>query len=523
MKNCSFHRFSTEVNSIKKQASSIVRIHSSTLPIPHRSIADPRGYDLDFVNVAHSHLIHADWSKLNGFIHGLNPFRTKHILLKIQKDPILSLEFYDWVLIHDCPSQTLEFHSIILHILAKARRFRAAESIFRKILLLKTPTLELFEALISSYRLCESSPNVFDALFKTYAHLKKFRCATETFRWMRVYGFLPTIRSCNAFMASLLDLGRVDIALCFYNEMGRSRISPNLYTLNMVMLALCGSGRLEKALDVFGKMESMGFSPTVSSFNTLIAAYSRKGLMSSVLKMKNEMQNKGLDPNAVTYNTIIYGFCKEGKMHEANKILSEMKVKEASPNTVTYNTLINGYSQLCNGEMCLRIYEEMMKNGVKADILTYNALILGFCNEGKTKKAALIVKEMDRKNIAPNASTFAALISGHCKRQNSERAFEIYKAMKKSGCHPNYETFQILITTFCKNKDFEGALDVLRELKEAWITPDKDLLAELSEGLHSSGKVHLARRFLSEPDVRRLIPEPFLEVSGSSNSSQDAN
>lgn len=522
MKNLCFRRFSTQVDSIKRQIDSKARVHSPTLPIPHCSIPDLRGHDLDFVSIAHSHLIHGDWSKLSVFARGLNPFRIKHILLKIQKDPVLSLEFYDWVLMHNPNSQTLESHSIILHILTKARRFRAAESIFRKFILSKISTSELFDALIYSYRLSESSPNVFDSLFKTYAHLKKFRSATETFYWMRDYGFLPTIRSCNAFMNSLLDLGRYDIVQSFYREMSRCRISPNLYTLNMVMLALCSSGRLEKAMDIFGKMELMGFSPSVPSFNTLIDAYCKKGLMSIALKMKNEMQTKGLDPNVVTYNTIIYGFCMEGKLHEANKILSEMKVKDAGPNTVTYNTLINGYSQMHNGDMGLRIYEEMIRNGVKPDIITYNALIFGFCSEGKTKKATYFVKEMDRENLVPNASTFAALISGQCKRQNSERAFEIYNAMKKNGCHPNYETFKILITTFCKNKDFEGALDVLKEMLQAWITPDKDLLTELFKGLHGLGKAHLARRFLSEADMLRLNLETFLDVSNSSNQLENA-
>ncbi|XP_020574513.1 pentatricopeptide repeat-containing protein At4g26680, mitochondrial [Phalaenopsis equestris] len=516
MKNLRFRRFSAQVDSINKQIDSKVRVHSRIFPVPHRSIPDLRGHDLDFVSIIHSHLIHGDWSKLISFAHGLNPFRIKRILLKIQKDPVLSLEFYDWAFIHNPNSQTLETHAIILHILAKFRRFRAAESIFRKTILSKISTLELFDALIHSYRLCDSSPNVFDSLFKTCAHLKKFRSATETFFFMRDYGFLPTVRSCNAFMSSLIDHGRHDIVQSFYREMRRCRISPNLYTLNMFLVALCSSGRLEKALDVFAKMELMGFSPSVPSFNTLITAYCKRGLMSSAMKLKNEMQTKGLDPNVITYNSIIYGFCKEGKLHEANKILSEMKVNGASPNTVTYNTLINGYGQIHNGDMGLRIYEEMILNGVKPDILTYNAVILGFCNEGKTKKASYLVKEMDRENVAPNASTFAALISGHCKRQNSERAFEIYSAMKKSGYHPNYETFKLMISTFCKNKDFDGALTMLREMLEAWINPDDNLLTELYEGLRSSGKTHLARRFLSEADVLRFNPETIVDVSNCS-------
>ncbi|PKA58166.1 Pentatricopeptide repeat-containing protein [Apostasia shenzhenica] len=481
-------------------------------PVPHRSIPDPCGQDHDLVSVAHSYLIHDDWSKLNALARSLNPFRIKHILLKIRRDPVLSLKFYEWSLNHTPDSQTLETHSVILHILCKFRRFRAAESILRETLLPKVSISELFDSLLYTYRLCESSPNVFDSLFKTYAHLKKFRNATETFCRMRGYGFLPTIRSCNALMSSLLDHGRPDIALSFYRELRRCRISPNGYTLNMIMLAFSSLGRLEKALEVFEKMEAMGFSPTVSSFNTMIAAYCKCRLMNFAVKLKNEMEVKGLDPNVITYNTLIYGFCIEGKLNEANKILSEMKAKDACPNVVTYNILINGYCQMGNGEMGFRIYEEMVKNGVKADIVTFNALISGFCNEGKTKKASYLVKELDSKNLVPNASTFSSLIIGQCKKQNSERAFEIYKAMKKNGCYPNYETFNILIVAFVENKDYEGALEVLKDMLEAWIAPDKMLLTELSEGLHRSGKSRMARRFLSQAGVLRFLPKTFLDL-----------
>lgn len=498
-------RFSTSFDHLKRNPSPY------PIPIPHRTIPEPRGQDHDFITIAHSHLIHSEWPKLNSLAPKFTPFRLNHILLKIQKDPVLSFEFYNFAASQNPCFQTLDTHAIILHILTKFKRFKSAESILTKTLISQTKnsSSELFDAILYTYRLCDSSPGVFDSLFKAYAHIKKFRNASETFCRMRNYGFLPKIRSCNAYMSSLLDLGRTDIILAFHREMGRCRISPNVYTLNMVMSALCGSGKLEKASEVFEKMEMMGLSPTVPSFNTLIAAYCKNGLISAALKLKNDMCNKGLIPDVITYNSLIHGFCKEGKLNEANKIFNEMKTMEVKPNTVTYNTLISGYGQMNNGEMGLRIYEDMVKNGVEVDILTYNALILGLCNQGKTKKAAFLVKELDKANLAPNSSTFSALIIGQCKMQNSERAFQIFKTMKKIGCHPNYETFKMLISTFCNNKDYEGALEVLQEMLERWMAPDKSLLTELFEGLGRSGKSHLLTELFSAVNAVRLIPKEF--------------
>ncbi|XVF21142.1 hypothetical protein REPUB_Repub12eG0065000 [Reevesia pubescens] len=519
MNNFPSRQFSTLFDYVKVKPTSLKpfidgnskRRNWNPIPIPFRTIPEPRGQDLDFVSVAYSHLVHSDWAKLNALSTHLTPFRVKHILLKIQNDHVLSLEFFNWVKTQNPTSHSLETHSMILHILTKNQKFKSAESVLRSIIVsgsLELPA-NLFDAILYSYRICDSSPRVFDLLFKTYAHTKKFRNATDAFSRMKDYGFLPTVKSCNAYLSSLLDLHRVDIALGFYREMQRCRISPNVYTFNIVIHAFCKLGKLEKAMEVLREMRSVGFSPTIASYNTLIAGYCNKGLMSLAMKLKNSMGKDGVHPNVVTFNTLINGFCKEGKLHEANKIFNEMKALNVAPTSVTYNTLINGYSQAGMSEMSNRLYEDMSKNGVKADILTYNALIQGLCKEGKTKKAAYLVKELDKENLVPNASTFSALISGQCVRKNSDRAFQIYKTMVRSGYHPNEHTYNMLISTFCKNDDFDGAAQVLNDMIERSVLPDVGALSELHYGLCQSGKNQLAMILCQKLEDRHLMPGGF--------------
>ncbi|KAM1164779.1 hypothetical protein ACFX13_024879 [Malus domestica] len=519
MKKFPNRQFSSLPNSIPKEptftnptiSGSFGKMNRNPIPIPHRTIPEPKGQDLDFVNVVNSHLIHSDWAKLNPLSTGLTAFRVKHILLKIQKDYVLSLEFFNWVAARNPNAHTLETHSMILHILTKYRKFKSAESISKKILVSGSIDLpsKLFEAILYSYRLCDSSPRVFDSLFKTFAHLKKFRNATNMFCQMKEYGFFPTVESCNAYLSSLLDLHRADVALAFYREMRRCRISPNVYTLNMVMAAYCKSGKLESAVEVLEEMESMGCSPSVVSYNTLIAGHCDKGLMSSALKFKNLMAKNGLHPTVVTFNTLIDGFCKAGKLQEANRVFSEMKAANVAPNTVTYNSLVNGYSQAGNSEMGTRLFEEMSKNRVNADILTYNALILGLCKEGKTKKAAYLVKELDAKHFVPNASTFSALIVGQCVRKNADRAFQLCQSMIRSGHHPDEQTLKTLLSSFCKNRDFDGAVQVLEEMVERSIALDSGILSDLCLGLHRCGKEELVKSLCGKLEARRLMPQGF--------------
>lgn len=509
-----FHKISTPRNSVElTNVENLKPKKWKPIPMPHGTIPEPKGQDLDYVNVTHSHLVHSDWSKLEKLASGLTPFRVKHILLKTQKDYVLSLDFFKWIELKSPSSITLHTHSIVLHILTKNRKFKSAETIFRRIIESRLGQLELpsklFEALVYSYRICDSSPRVFDALFKTYAHMKKFRNATDTFCLMKEYGFLPTIESCNAYLSSLISLNRSDIALSFYKEMQRSHISPNVYTLNMVIGAFTKLGNIEKAVEIFKTMEMMNISPTVVSYNALIAGYCSQGLLSTGMKLKKLMEKNGLRPNEITYNTLVNALCKEGRLQEANKLFSEMTTMDVAPNTVTYNTLINGYSQEGNSEMASRLFEDMSVKGIKEDILTYNALILGLCKEGKTKKAAYLVKELDREKLVPNSSTFSALITGQCIRKNPERALQLYRSMIRTGSHPNGATLTMLVSTFIKNEDYDGAILVLKEMLERSISPDSGILSALCNGLSQDGKEEVAISLCKELEARHLMPENF--------------
>ncbi|KAL4555373.1 hypothetical protein LXL04_037991 [Taraxacum kok-saghyz] len=508
-------RISTLFDSaMKNRSSSVFRGKWNPIPIPHRTIHEPKGQDLDYVNVAHSHLLHSDWAKLDKLLTKFDSFRVKHILLKLQNDYTLSLKFFKWVELQRPNLLTLETNSIILHILTKNRKFVSAESVLKKIVGSCDVDLpsKLFEAILHSYRMCDSTPRVFDAVFKVYAQMKQFRNATDTFCRMKEYGFLPTIESCNLYMSSLLSFNRADIALPFYNQMRRSNITINVFTLNMVMNAYVQLKKLDKAVQVFDEMQAMGLNPFISSYNTLITAYINQGLLTTAMNLKLTMEKNGITPNAITYNTIIHGFCKEGKLQDAFKLFNEMKRANVAPNTITYNTLIRSCCQTGKTEKGNQIFEEMIRNGVKADILTYNSLLFGLCNEGKTKKAAYLVKELDKKKIVPNSSTFAALIRGQCARKNPDCAFQLYKSMVKSNCRPNQDTMKMLMFCFLKNEDYEGAFSVFKEMLERPIGPDSVVLSDLCKGFSKDWKDRLVVDLLKEVDDGRFCHERYEKV-----------
>ncbi|XP_071700704.1 uncharacterized protein [Rutidosis leptorrhynchoides] len=510
-------RISTLLDSpIKSPHPPVFRTIRNPNPIPHRTLQQPIGQDLDYINIAHSHLIHSDFTKLQTLLPKFNSFIVKHILLKVQDNYSISLKFFKWVQFHNPNLLTLESNSMILHTLTKYRKFVSAENVLKKIISEFDINVgmhsKLFDAVLYSYRMCESTPRVFDAMFKMYAQMKKFRNATDTFCRMKEYGFVPTVESCNLYMSSLLSFNRSDIMLWFYKEMLKSRIKVNVFTHNMLINGFCQLGKLENALQVFDEMKDMGFTPLVSSYNTLIAAYVNKGLMTTAMNLKVTMEKNGVNPDVITYNTLINGFCKDGLLQDAYKVFNEMKRANVAPNTVTYNTLISGLCKVGKIEKANQFFEEMLRNGVKTDILTYNALLMGLCNEGKTRRAAYLVQELDKKKLVPNASTFAALIRGQCARKNPERGFQLYKSMVKSGCRPNESTVKMLMSSFLMNDDYDGAYCFFKEMLERPVGPDSVILSELCSGFSQVWKDRLVLNVSKEVDDGRLVLERFEKI-----------
>ncbi|CAH1436083.1 unnamed protein product [Lactuca virosa] len=104
---------------MKNPNSTLLRSKWSPIPIPHRTILEPKGQDLDYINIAHSHLLHSDWAKLDKLLTKSNSLRVKLILLKLQNNYVISLKFFKWIELRNPSLLTLETNSIILHILTR--------------------------------------------------------------------------------------------------------------------------------------------------------------------------------------------------------------------------------------------------------------------------------------------------------------------------------------------------------------------------------------------------------------------
>ncbi|CAN1246572.1 Pentatricopeptide repeat-containing protein At4g26680, mitochondrial [Linum grandiflorum] len=317
------------------------------IPIPHRSIPEARGQDLDFINVAHSHLIHSDWGKLAGLSPHLTPFRVKHVQLKIQRDFVLSLEFFNWVKLHNPAAHTLETHSIILHVLTKNRKFKSAESITKDVL-----------------------------------------------------------RNGSVVIAGYCRKGLLSSAMKLKSSMEKTNNNGNVVTFNTLIHGFCKEGRLQEARKLLSEMKIGNVAPNIVTFNTLMNARGNSCEMNDVLYQ--EMMNAGIKPDILTYNALIAGLCRDGKTKKAAYLVKELVEKEKiDPTASTFAALISGQCVRNDPDRGWQLYKAMARSGFGPNKETFNVLVDAFYKKKDFEGAVQVLLEMFDKCATP-ASSFVA-------------------------------------------------------------------------------------------------------------------
>ncbi|KAJ6343283.1 hypothetical protein OIU76_005089 [Salix suchowensis] len=197
--------------------------------------------------------------------------------------------------------------------------------------------------------MCDSSPRVFDSLFKTYAHMNKFRNATDVFSRMKGYGFLPTVESCNAYLSSLLAFHRVDIALTFYREMRRCRISPNSYTFNLT----------KKAAFLVKELDKEDLVPNASTFSALISGQCARKNSDRAFQLYKSMVRSGCHPNEQTFKMLISAFIENEDFEGAFSVLMDMFARSMASDSNTLLEICDGLCQCGKESLARKLCHEM--------------------------------------------------------------------------------------------------------------------------------------------------------------------
>lgn len=438
------------------------------------SLSNSEGIVSAAVSILKHHRSKSRWSNLRSLLGGQNRRLTaaqfSEIVLQLRNTPHLSLGFFNFTRNHSLCSHTLFSYSTVIHILSRSRLKSQAQALLKSSMLVfseahhqESPTpVALFEALIKTYRVCDSAPFVFDLLVKACIDAKKIDAAIEIYKMLRSKNLLLRTSTCNS-LIELVSKGRgcftmYDLYKDIFgldddvggNGSKEKSVVPNAATFNVVMVGFYREGLLEKVVEVWQEMESCGCVPNVYGYSILMAVYSEDGKMEDAMRVRKEMENKCIKCDAVVYNTIIGGYCRIGEIGKAEEIYREMVTNGIESTCTTFEHLINGYCKTGDVDSVMLLYKDMCRKGFSPENSTVNGIVRTFCDKDRVSTAMAFLRLLGNRQEVLEDENYVLLIRASCQAGMMEEALRLQAEMAVKGFKPDSEIYGAFIDGYMK-------------------------------------------------------------------------
>ncbi|KAI3448065.1 hypothetical protein Pfo_004730 [Paulownia fortunei] len=440
------------------------------------------------VSILKHHRSKSRWSHLRSLItatkdNRLTPSQFSQIALQLRNNPHLALRFFHFTLHHSLSSHTLFSYATVIHILSRSRlKFHALTLIKSAMCAFSeaqqaTP-FAILEALIKTYRACDSAPFVFDLLVKACLESKKIDLAIEIYAILKSKNVFLRTSTCNSLIELVsksrgcfagYDLYR-EIFYLEVDNVGRNGrcdkgVFPSANTFNVVMVGFYREGLVDKVEEVWKELVRVGCVPNIYSFNVLMAVYCDDGRMEDALRVWEEMEDKGLNHDAVAYNTVIGGFCRFGEVGRAEEIYREMVMKGVESTCITFEHLINGYCKIGDLDSAKMLYKDMCRKNFSPESSTVNVIIRSLCDKNEISEAAEFWRMAVKKHEAVlEKENYENLIRGLCQDRKMEEALKLQAEMVAKGFEPNSEIYGAFIDGYVKQGNETMASKLRKEL-----------------------------------------------------------
>ncbi|CAH9131731.1 unnamed protein product [Cuscuta epithymum] len=434
------------------------------------------------VSIVKHHRSKSRWSQLRALLNpttGVTPSQVSEIILQIRNKPHLALSFFLFTVHHSLCSHSLYSYATIIHVLSRSR-LKSQASALIKSALNKFPDAHssdpplLFEALVRTYRQCDSAPFVFDLLIIACLDSRRTDQSIEILRALKSKNLYPNVSTCNSLVKLVskthgcyagYDMYR-EIFLCGQeNGKGVRRVTPNSSTYNVIMLGFHREGLVHKVEEVWREMVNMNCNPNAYSYSVLMSALIDDGRMEGAMRIWEETGENGVKQDLVSYNTVIGGLCRAGEIERAEEIFREMVMSGLESTCTTLEHLIIGHCKRENLDSALLLYKDLCRNCFKPEVKTVNALVRVFCTKGRVSEAMELLRSLVKKHgIVPMEETYEALIIALCQEGKMEEALGVQVEMVGKGYEATKEIYSSFIDGFLEQGNNEMAERLRKEM-----------------------------------------------------------
>uniref|UniRef100_A0A2N9ITX5 Pentacotripeptide-repeat region of PRORP domain-containing protein n=1 Tax=Fagus sylvatica TaxID=28930 RepID=A0A2N9ITX5_FAGSY len=418
----------------------------------------------------------------------LTPSLFLQILHKTQINPPISLNFFNWAKTNIGFQPDLNSNCQIIQLSLGSGLVQPAKSLLDS-LVQTHPASVLVQCLIRVCRGIDSQSNVLSFVLECYSEKGLFVEGLEVFRKMRVHGFTPSVRACNALLDALLRENEIKLAWCSYGAIIRCGVLLDRSMWSLVAQILSKNGKFET---IFRLLE-LGICNSVI-YNLAIDFYSKSGDFGAAFDTLNQMCDRKIDPGFSTYSSVLDGACKYENAEVIERIMSIMVEKGLLPKTtlLEYDLVVQKLSDLGKTYAAEMFYKRTCAEKIGLQDATYGCLLRALSKEGRVKEAISVYRLISERGIAVNDKSCNAFVNVLCKEDMSEEGCELLRdVIRRGSSHCSLELSKF-VASQCSKRRWKEAEELLDVILDKGLLPDSCCCCLLVKHYCSSRRIDSA-------------------------------
>ncbi|KAL9236690.1 hypothetical protein vseg_011327 [Gypsophila vaccaria] len=446
----------------------------------------------------------------------LNDCVIETVLLEF-KDPLEAkkgLSFFHWVAHNKNVTHELKAYCIMVHILARARLANDARGLLQSVLKRNVESKAecssrflVVEMLLSTYRMTNACPFVFELLVQTYSKMGMFDTAFDVCCYLDEHGFSLGLTTFNTLLHVVQkSADESGFIWKVYEYMIQKGINPNQVTIIIMINALCKAGELQTYVDIIDRIHGKRSSPSVIVNTSLVYRILSEGRIQEGIVILKRMLQKNMILDTVSYSFVIYARLQSEELESAKEIYGEMLRRGFDPNSFVYTHFIKSYCEKGKVEDALNLMEEMVNIGLKLYDDTYNTLMMQCAKVGELATTIRLFDEMTKNGILPSSSAFNQVVEKLCLAGNMKQANEMLTVLIEKGFSPDITPYSYMINGYARERNIDEVLKLYYEIEFKSLSPGLSIFTSLIRTLCDCGMLDKAEKYLSIMKSRSLCP-----------------
>ncbi|KAL5578939.1 hypothetical protein UlMin_011381 [Ulmus minor] len=453
----------------------------------------------------------------------LNPSLFLQILHRTQKNPEISLDFFNWVKSNLRFEPGLKSRCQIIQILIGSGHSQSAKPLLDHLVQTHQASV-LVESITQVCKGRDSQSDSLSFVLASYGRKGLFREGLEVYGKMRAQRFFSSVLACNELLDALERQNEVRLAWCLFGATIRDGVLPNRFTWSLVARILCKDGKFEK----IARILELGNHSSVI-YDLLIDWFSRNGDFDAAFDRLSEMCDRKLNPSFSTCSSILDGACKHGNVEAVERIMSvmvekkllsklpfsefdsvilklcdigktyaaEMLFRKACDEKIglqdaTYGFLLAALSEERRVDRAIWIYGLISEQGLIVSDNAYNVFASVLLREELCEERYELLMDIIRRGISPCASELSGFITVLCLKRRWGEAEAMLNTILDKGQLPDSFCCSSLVRRYCSTKKMDLALELHNKMEKLNVSLDVTTYNVLLDGLVNGRRIEEA-------------------------------